>query len=156
MVATSSVRAPVQPHILQVLRNTGLKEEIRFSPLCDTGHLLGSRQETHVGLPPLRSQFMKSDHRFLNAGKQCIIRLMTPLRMRYEEAYIKAYPFNKMINGMMSPQMIEETVGIVLAAIDEGVRINVIINNRAGGNAPIIAQKISEGFLEVHSRRKRT
>lgn len=106
-------------------------------------------------LPPLCKQFMKSDHRFLNADKQCIIRLMTPLRMRYEEAYIKAYPFNEMINGMMSPQMIEDTVEIILAAIGEGVRINVVINNRAGGNAPIIAQKISERFLEVHSRRGR-
>ncbi|NVM24613.1 MAG: DUF72 domain-containing protein [Desulfobacterales bacterium] len=106
-------------------------------------------------LPPLCNQFMKSDHRFLNADKQCIIRLMTPLRMRYEEAYIKAYPFNEMINGMMSPQMIEDTVEIILAAIGEGVRINVVVNNRAGGNAPIIAQKISERFLEVHSRRGR-
>lgn len=106
-------------------------------------------------LPPLRKQFMKSEHRFLNAGKQCVVRLMTPLRMRYEEAYIKAYPFNKMIDGMMSPQMIEEAVEIMLTAIGEGVRINVVINNRAGGNAPIIAQKISERFLEVHSRRER-
>jgi hypothetical protein len=106
-------------------------------------------------LPPLRKQFIKSEHRFLNAGKQCVVRLMTPLRMRYEEAYIKAYPFNKMIDGMMSPQMIEEAVEIMLTAIGEGVCINVVINNRAGGNAPIIAQKISERFLEVHSRRER-
>ena len=103
-------------------------------------------------LPPLRKQFAKSGHKFLNTGKQSIIRLMTPLRIRYEEAYIKAYPFNKMINGMMTPQMIEETVEIMLTAIDEGVRINVVVNNRAGGNAPIIAQKISEKFLEVHSK----
>ena len=100
-------------------------------------------------LPPLRKQFMKSDHRFLNAGRQSIIRLMTPLRMRYEEAYIEAYPFNKMINGMMSPRMIEDTVEIMVAAMDEGVGINVVINNRAGGNAPLIAQKISERFLEL-------
>jgi len=106
-------------------------------------------------LPPLRRQFIKSNRKFLNASKHCIIRLMTPLGMRYEEAYIKAYPFNKMINGMMSPQMINETVEIMLTAIDEGVHINVVINNRAGGNAPIIAQEISERFSEVHSRGER-
>lgn len=103
-------------------------------------------------LPPLRKQFNLNDRRFLCASNQCIIRLMTPLRMRYEEAYIKAYPFNKMITGMMSPHMIEDTVEIMSTAIDQGVCINVVINNRAGGNAPLIAQKISERFLGVHSK----
>jgi phosphoheptose isomerase len=74
---------------------------------------------------------------------------MTPLRMRYEEAYIKAHPFNKLINGMMSSHMIEDTVEIMLAAIDQGVHINVVINNRAAGNAPSIAEKISERFLKL-------
>lgn len=103
-------------------------------------------------LPPLRKQFGLNDRRFLSASNQCIMRLMTPLRMRYEEAYIKAYPFNRIIAGMMSPHMIEDTVEIMLRAIDQGVHINVIINNRAGGNAPVIAQRISEKFLEVHSK----
>ena len=44
--------------------------------------------------------------------------------------------------------MVEETVEIMSAAIREGVGINVIINNRAGGNAPLIAQRVSEKFLE--------
>ena len=73
---------------------------------------------------------------------------MTPLRMRYEEAYIKAYPFNKLINDMLNPQMVHETVEVMLSAINQGVRANVIINNRAGGNAPAIAQKVSAKFLE--------
>ena len=118
-------------------------------------HGVGQVLSHWTWLPPLSRQFMKGNHKFLNAGRQCIIRLMTPLGMRYEEAYIKAHPFNRMIDGMMSPQMINETVEIMLTAIDEGVHINVVINNRAGGNAPIIAQKISERFSEVHSRRER-
>jgi len=133
--------------------------ELRTESLL-TGPYFNVLEEYGVGqvlshwtwLPPLRKQFIKSDRRFLSLGNQCIIRLMTPLRMRYEEAYIKAYPFNKIINGMMSPQMIEDTVEIMLAAIDQGVHIDVVINNRAGGNAPIIAQKISERFLQVHSK----
>jgi len=100
-------------------------------------------------LPPLRRQLNKSKGKFLNAGKQCIVRLMTPLRVRYEEAYLKAYPFDKLINGMMSHHMVEETVGIMSTAIREGVGVNVIINNRAGGNAPLIAQKVSEKFLKT-------
>lgn len=99
-------------------------------------------------LPPLRGQLNKSKGKFLNADKQCIVRLMTPLRVRYEEAYLRAYPFDKLIDGMMSPHMVEETAEIMSAAIGEGVGVNVIINNRAGGNAPLIAQKVSEKFLE--------
>jgi hypothetical protein len=62
-----------------------------------------------------------------------------------------AHPFNKFIDGMISQQMIDETADLMLDAIDKGVNINVLINNRAGGNAPIIAQIISERFLEKHN-----
>jgi uncharacterized protein YecE (DUF72 family) len=99
-------------------------------------------------LPPLRRQLNKSQGKFLNADKQSIVRLMTPLRVRYEEAYLKAYPFDKLIDGMMSHHMVEETAEIMSTAIREGVGVNVIINNRSGGNAPLIAQKVSEKFLE--------
>ncbi|MEE9612368.1 MAG: DUF72 domain-containing protein [Desulfatiglandales bacterium] len=98
-------------------------------------------------LPPLRKQFVKGDRTFLNSGNQCIIRLMTPLRVRYEDAYKKAYPFDKMVDGMMSHHMVEETAELMFTAIDQEVRTNVVINNRAGGNAPIIAQKVAEKFL---------
>ncbi len=100
-------------------------------------------------LPPLRKQLNKNKGKFPNAENQCIVRLMTPLRMRYEEAYLKAYPFDKLIDGMMSHHMVEETVEIMSTAIREGVSVNVIINNRAGGNAPLIAQRVSEKFLEM-------
>jgi hypothetical protein len=32
--------------------------------------------------------------------------------------------------------------------IDRGVHATIVVNNRAGGNAPLIAQRISESFLE--------
>ena len=38
--------------------------------------------------------------------------------------------------------MIEDTVKIVNEAIKDKIQTNLIINNRAGGNAPLIAQKI--------------
>ncbi|MFC1824376.1 DUF72 domain-containing protein [Thermodesulfobacteriota bacterium] len=100
-------------------------------------------------LPSLRKQFQISRERFLNAGRQMVIRLMTPLKMRYEDTYQKAFPFDKMVDNMMSPQMVEETVDLILTAISTGVRSNVVINNRAGGNAPSIAQMISERFSNL-------
>ncbi|MGA9754980.1 MAG: DUF72 domain-containing protein, partial [Desulfobaccales bacterium] len=95
-------------------------------------------------LPPLRKQLAKADGRFFNAGNECVIRLMTPLGMRYEDAYAKAHPFDRLVEGMLQPEMVFETVEMVKSAIEKGMMVNLIINNRAGGNAPMIAEIISE------------
>jgi uncharacterized protein YecE (DUF72 family) len=110
-------------------------------------HGIGQVLSHWTWLPPLRKQFSKGSGRFFNAGKKAVIRLMTPIGMRYEEAYLKAFPFDKMVEGMMSPRMPEETAEIMHAAVKEDVQVNVIINNRAGGNAPLIAQKVAEKFI---------
>ena len=49
----------------------------------------------------LRKQLAKVRMEFFNEGNQAIIRLITPLRMSYEESYAKAFPFDKMIPGML-------------------------------------------------------
>ena len=41
------------------------------------------------------------------------------------------------------PEMIEDTVKIVNEAIKEKIKVNLIINNGAGGNAPLIAEKVT-------------
>jgi uncharacterized protein YecE (DUF72 family) len=105
-------------------------------------------------LPLLSNQFSRNHSRFLNSDGQCILRLMTPLRTRYEKAYSMAHPFDKLVQGMMSPRMVHDTVDIVMSAIDQGVHANVVINNRSGGNAPLIAQKVAEEFSERISGRK--
>ena len=84
-------------------------------------------------LPPLRKQFPKVKMEFFSSGKQAVIRPITPLRMSYEESYIKAFPFDKMINGMLDPEMVEDTVKIVNEAIKDKIRVNLIINNPAFG-----------------------
>lgn len=98
-------------------------------------------------LPRLSRQFAVSGRKFMNRGKNGIIRLLTPRGMRYEDAYVKAHPFSSLVDGMMDPQMVDQTVEIMKAAIKDEVQINVIVNNRAGGNAPIIARKIARQFL---------
>jgi uncharacterized protein YecE (DUF72 family) len=98
-------------------------------------------------LPSLRKQLAKADGRFFNAGNECVIRLMTPLDMRYEDAYAKAFPFDRLVEGMLQSEMILETVEIVKGVVEKGVLANLIINNRAGGNAPLIAQEITERLI---------
>jgi hypothetical protein len=102
-------------------------------------------------LPPLRKQLAKVGSDFFNSGKQQVIRLMTPPRMSYEESYAKAFPFDKMVTGMLDPEMIEDTARIVNEAMRDKIQVNLIINNRAGGNAPLIAQKIAD---RLHSEKQ--
>ena len=111
-------------------------------------HGLGRVLSHWTWLPRLSTQFATSGKKFLNRGNNCIVRLMTPKGMRYEDAYARTHPFTGMVDGMMNPEMVNDTVNIIRAAIEDGVQINVIVNNRAGGNAPLIAQKIAEQFLE--------
>jgi len=102
-------------------------------------------------LPPLSTQMKYSKGEFFNAGDQCIIRLMTPRNMRYEDCYQKAFPFDRAIEGMMNPQMIDDSVKIARFAIDQGIHVNITINNRAGGNAPIISQEIAKRFIQEYT-----
>jgi uncharacterized protein YecE (DUF72 family) len=99
-------------------------------------------------LPPLKKQFKKTGGRFFNSGNQSIIRLITPFRMSYEESYAMAFPFDKMVDGMLNPPMIEDVIDLIMEGMKnrEG-RMIIIINNRAGGNGPLIAQSISKRLL---------
>jgi len=110
-------------------------------------HGVGQILSQWTWLPPLRKQLAKASGRFFNAGNQGVIRLLTPLGMRYEDSYLKAHPFDRLIEGMLQPEMVLETVEIMRQALEKGMMVNVIVNNRAGGNAPLIAQAIAEKFL---------
>jgi uncharacterized protein YecE (DUF72 family) len=112
------------------------------------GYGVGQVLSHWTWLPALSKQFALSGKRFLNRNSS-IIRLMTPNGMRYEDAYARAHPFNALIKGMQSPGMVQDTTELIKRGIEEKVRINVIVNNRAGGNAPLIAQQIANGFLAV-------
>jgi hypothetical protein len=112
------------------------------------GYGVGQVLSHWTWLPALSKQFALSGKRFLNRNSS-IIRLMTPNGMRYEDAYARAHPFNALIKGMQSPGMVQDTTELIKRAIEEKLRMNVIVNNRAGGNAPLIAQQIANGFLAV-------
>jgi len=56
----------------------------------------------------------------------------------------EAFPFDKMVPEMLDSEMIEDTAKIVNEAQKDKVQVSLIINNRAGGNAPLIAEKIAE------------
>jgi len=109
-------------------------------------HGVGQILSHWTWLPSLMTQFQRSDRRLFNRVKDLVIRLMTPHGMRYEESYAKAFPFDSLVEGMLSTRMVEETVLLMGEAVDRGWQANVIVNNRAGGSAPAIARIIAEEF----------
>jgi hypothetical protein len=53
-----------------------------------------------------------------------------------------------MVEGMLNLQMIEDITYLILERMkSKERRMIIIINNRAGGNAPTIAQLTAEKFL---------
>jgi uncharacterized protein YecE (DUF72 family) len=101
-------------------------------------------------LPSLAEQFDRAGGRFFNAGGgEVLIRLLTPHGMRYEDSYARAWPFDALVPGMLSERMLEESVALMRRAVAEGRRVAVIVNNRAGGNAPLIAQALAARFLSA-------
>jgi len=109
-------------------------------------HGVGQVLSHWTWLPSLQKQFSKAGRRFFNSGKQNVIRLMTLIGTRYEEAYALAHPFDKLIDSMLQSRMIDETAELMWEGIGNGVQVNVIVNNRAGGNAPLVAQRIADRF----------
>jgi uncharacterized protein YecE (DUF72 family) len=102
-------------------------------------------------LPPLSKQISKTKGGFFNSGGDSVIRLMTPLRMSYEDSYARAFPFDKMVDGMINPGMVDDAIEIIKQGIRQRKKMNLIINNRAGGNAPMIAQEIAKRLRQVKS-----
>ncbi|MDR3567945.1 MAG: DUF72 domain-containing protein [Syntrophobacteraceae bacterium] len=106
-------------------------------------------------LPSLKAQFVKAASRFITSGGQAVIRLMTPAGVRYEDAYARAFPFDRIVEDRTRPAMVEQTAKLMCEAVEKNVRLNVIINNRAAGNAPLLAQMIIGEFARQkdHARR---
>jgi len=49
--------------------------------------------------------------------------------------------------------MTEDTVKVVNEAIKDNIQVNLIINNRAGGNAPLIAKTIANRLHKERQQR---
>ena len=66
--------------------------------------------------------------------------------MKYNDSYVKTFPFDKAVDGLVNSEMIPETVEIIKAGIKDGVCTNVILNNRVNGNAPTLAGELAKYF----------
>lgn len=110
-------------------------------------HAVGQVLSHWTWLPALKKQLAKAGGRVFSSENQRIIRLMTPMGIRYEDAYARAHPFEKLVDGMLQPQMVKETADLMKEAGEKNIKTSVIINNRSGGNAPMIARKLAEAYF---------
>jgi uncharacterized protein YecE (DUF72 family) len=71
-----------------------------------------------------------------------VLRLLTPLKMSYEQAKKRAEPYTKIIEEL--PEMRRDTVELIRQAVREERRAYVLVNNRAEGNAPLTIQALAD------------
>ncbi len=137
-------RIPPDKHYHLELRTEPCLSSPIFAVLARMG--VGLALSHWTWLPPLGEQLERAGGRFFNEGGDVLIRLMTPHGMRSEEAFAMAHPFDRLVSGMLSERMLDETAAIMHQAIAAGRRVIVIVNNRAGGNAPLVAERLVERF----------
>ena len=104
-----AVPPDVQPHL--EIRTPGLLTPEYFGFLEDAGfgHVFSHWQY----LPPIREQWHKAGQRFTAADGRAVARLLSPLKMSFEDAYAAAYPFEQPVAAWVGS---EETQRMVLDA----------------------------------------
>lgn len=89
---------------------------------------------------------------------QFVARLLTPRGMKYADAYASAYPFDKPAPALSeTPEaraMVLDAVALAIQAERHGATLNLVLNNRAWGNSPSLAQAIGERLLAERAKRE--
>jgi len=93
-------------------------------------------------LPSLSDQFTRSNGAPFNSGNSLVVRLLTPRGKSYAETYAAAHPFENLVEGMLHQNTVQDTVTVVRAALRDGRWVYLLVNNRSGGNAPLVAVEI--------------
>lgn len=112
------------------------------------GEILHAHGAAHVYnhwtyMPAIAEQHSRLDKTF--TAPFVLLRLLTPLRMKYEEAVTMAEPYNRIVRAL--PAMRADTAALVGQAMRESRGVYVLVNNRAEGCAPLTVQAIVDQFL---------
>jgi len=105
--------------------------------------ILAAHEASHVynhwtAMPPLAHQHRKLSNSF--TAQFVLLRLLTPLGMRYEAAVKRAEPYNRIIQEL--PDMRSDTIALVKHAVAEQRTAYVLVNNRSEGSAPLTVQAL--------------
>jgi len=108
-------------------------------------------------LPTLKDQWTMVGERFTSATGTAVFRLMQPREMTYDESWRLAYPFEApnpaLSETPAARRMVDEAVALMYRAVDAGVTLHVVGNNRAWGNAPDLLRTLAHRFLDFAERK---
>jgi len=151
----AAIPGTVQAHL--ELRSPHLLSPAYFDFLRDRG--LGFVFSHWTWLPPIREQWKLAGGGFSAANQTAICRILTPLGVKFEDAFARAYPFERPIPEVeASPdtqRMVLDATALAFQAILQETDLFLILNNRAYGNAPNLAQRIALRILDEFERRRK-
>jgi len=115
---------------------------------------LGHALSHWTWLGPLRRQIaIAGGFHPAGADRDVLVRLLTPLNVRYADAYAMAYPFDRTVPELADTAgaraMVADTVRLALRAAAENIRITVLANNRVWGNAPDLVETLEGALREA-------
>ncbi|HWO57606.1 MAG TPA: DUF72 domain-containing protein [bacterium] len=116
-------------------RTDRLKTEDYFVFLHEYG--IGNVFSHWTWLPDLKRQWEQAGG---FTGSSVIIRLLTPLRVAYEESYARYHPFAELRDEI--PSMYRDAAFLIREGLSIGLPVIHVANNRAGGNANLINRRV--------------
>lgn len=147
--------AGVQAHL--ELRSEHLLTDAYFDWLSERG--LGYVFSHWTWLPQIREQWAMCGRRFTAADGNVVARLLTPRDMKYAQAYAIAHPFDapapEIADTREARDMVLDATALVFQAEAKNALLNLIVNNRAWGNAPDLARTIARRVLDEKEKRAR-
>jgi len=124
-------------------RTDRLKTGEYFAFLHERG--IGNVFSHWTWLPDLKTQWEQVEG-FTNPALS-ITRLLTPLRVAYEESYARYHPFAELKDEISS--MYRDAAFLIREGMSVNLPTITVVNNRAGGNAPEITERVKNEVLKL-------
>ena len=150
--------------VADVPNDTPLHLEVRSSHQLTPAYLewlanrdLGFCFSLWQWLPPIVDQWRLVGERFTSATGGAVLRLIQPRDMSFDESFRLAYPLEGPAPGLSDTgaarRMVDEATALMYQAVEHGVTLDVVCNNRAWGNAPDLARTLAHRFLDFAERK---
>lgn len=108
-------------------------------------------------LPPIIDQWQLVGEQFTSGNGEAVLRLVQPIDVDYAASWRMAYPFEGPAPGLSdTPQarrMVDEATALMYQAVEAGVTLHVVGNNRAWGNTPDLNRTLAHRFLDFADRK---
>ena len=108
-------------------------------------------------LPELVDQWRFVGEQFTSSSGSAVVRLVQPRDMDYAESWRRAYPFEGPAPGLSDTaaarRMVDQATALMFQAVEAGVTLDVVGNNRAWGNTPDLGRALANRFLDFAERK---